>query len=144
MPITQIKFTELENTLADTNFLFSDYLAPDIGRAYVISITRDGCPACDKQKPQLQNLASELTKNHRNKVAFTQIHVRHPAGDQTESVRSKHLLGHYFYPTTLILLRSHDTGVFEYYRSVSPLMDELKRNIKGAIQIAEFLEEPST
>ncbi len=121
-----------------------DYLAPDIGKVYVVTITRDGCLACERQKPELDRLEEKTAEKHGKRVAFIQIHVKHPTEKDRESLRSKDVLGHYFYPTNMILLRTKDRGTIEYYRNVSPRMSELSRNIEIAIEIARILEKDLT
>ena len=140
MPISIINFTELEKRLAETKSSLLEYLAPERGKAYVISITRDDCSACEKQKPKLERMAEGVMENHGNKVVFTRIHVKQKANVQDESLRSKSIIGHYFYPTNLILLRTIDRGAIELYRNVSPDMSELERNIDVAVKIVEMMK----
>jgi thiol-disulfide isomerase/thioredoxin len=137
MAIKVIEFTTLEKT----GKLVWDSLAPKMGVAYVVAITRDGCPACKKQKPRLDELAAGLAEKHGKRVVFTRIHVNYSSESQAESLRSKDLLRHYFYPTNLILIRSKDKGVIEYYRNVSPTMSELRRNIEKAVEVAKLFEK---
>jgi thiol-disulfide isomerase/thioredoxin len=144
MPIDKIEFTVLENHISETGKSPLDYLSPDIGKVYVIAITRDQCPACEKQKPQLNELAKSIAKKYRDKVVFTRIHVRQPAGSQEESSRSKDMLHHYFYPTNVIALRTNDRGSIECYRNVSPAMEELTKNIEVAVEIATMIEKQTT
>jgi thiol-disulfide isomerase/thioredoxin len=144
MPIGTIEFTTLEKEISETGKSHLDYLAPDIGKVYVISITRDGCPACQKQKPELKELVKCTLEKHGIKLVFTRIHVTQSSGSQEESLRSKEMLGHYFYPTNLILLRTVDRGATEFYRNVSPEMDELEKNIEIAVKIAGMIEKDMT
>ena len=141
MQIQNVEFTELERALSETGKSFSDYLAPDIGKVYVVAITREGCPACQRQKPKLDKLASILKQKHKDKLVFIRIHVKRPPTSEEESLRSKHLFGHYFYPTNLILVRTIDRGVIEYYRNVSPSMSELKRNIEIIVETAAAMKK---
>jgi thiol-disulfide isomerase/thioredoxin len=141
MPIDQIEFAKLEKDIAGTGKLVLDLLAPDLGRVYVVSITRDGCPACEKQKPKLDELTKKIGQKHENKVVFTRIHVRQPSGDTAESLRAKDVFGHYFYPTNLILFRTRDRGAIELYRNVSPRMSELEKNIETALEIATMIKK---
>ncbi len=120
-----------------------DFLAPKIGRVYVVAITRDGCPACKKQKPKLDRLAATLAEKHGNRVIFTRVHINYSLDSQEESLRSKDLLRHYFYPTNLVLIRSRDRGAIEFYRNTSPDMRELKKNIERAVKVAAFFEKGS-
>lgn len=144
MPINTIEFTGIEKEISKTSGSHLDYLAPEIGKVYVIAITRDGCSACEKQKPELNKLAKVSTKKHGGKVVFSRIHVRQPPGALEESLRSKDVFGHYFYPTNLILLRTVDRGVIEFYRNISPEMDELRKNIGIAVEIATMIKKEMT
>ncbi len=139
MPTDLIEFTKLEKTSKPA----LDFLAPKIGKVYVVAITRDGCPACAKQKPKLDKLAVSLEAKHGDRVVFTRIHVNYGPDSQQESLRSKDLLRHYFYPTNLILIRSKDRGAIEYYRNAGPDMRELLKNIEKAVEVAEFFEKGS-
>ncbi|MCK4223102.1 hypothetical protein KAX01_02300 [Candidatus Bathyarchaeota archaeon] len=51
------------------------------------------------------------------------------------------MLGHYFYPTNLILIKTQDRGAIEYYRNVSPEMEELERIIERTLEIAKVIEK---
>jgi hypothetical protein len=144
MAIHNVEFTEFEKEITEARKPHLDHLAPDTGKVYVITITREGCPACEKQKPKLCKLTEGLTAKHGNKVFFTRIHVKQPSGSQEESLRSKDMLNHYFYPTNLVLLRTVDRGAIELYRNVSPEMDELKKNIEIAVNIATALQKEGT
>ena len=141
MNIQTIEFSKLEKDISTQGQSHLDYLAPDIGKVYVIAISRDGCPACEKQKPQLDKLSEKVGDKHGGKVVFTKIHVRQVAGSTKESLRSKDILHHYFYPTNLILLKTADRGAIELYRNASPPMEELERSIEVAAEIAAMFEK---
>lgn len=110
-----------------------------MGKAYVIAICRDNCPACKRQTPRLNKLADDLTGKHGRKLVFICVHVKQPSGDNTESLRAKDMFGHYFYPTNLIIFKTRDRGAVEYYRISSAKMTELKRNIEVALETAVML-----
>ena len=141
MPISQLEFSELEEEISKAGSSPSNYLAPEVGRTYVVAISRDGCPACEKQKPKLEGLAEDVAKMYGDKVVFIQVHIRRPAGSDEESLRSKDVLGHYFYPTNLILFRTLDRGAIEFYRSVSPAMEELRKKIQSSVEIVSMIEK---
>jgi hypothetical protein len=141
MAIRNIEFTEVEREISKAGKSHLDLLAPETGRVYVVAISRDKCPACERQKPRLDELAKSATEKHGKKVGFTRIRVKHPTEKDKESLRSKEVLGHYFYPTNLILIRTKDKGVIELYRNVSPRMSELRRSVEIAVEIAERLEK---
>lgn len=144
MKIGKIEFAELEKEISETGESPLEYLAPDLGKVYVIAIARDGCSACEKQKPKLNKLATEVAQKFEDKVVFTQIHIKHLHSSDEESLRSKDIFGHYFYPTNLILIRTRDRGAIELYRNISPDMDELKKNIVIAAEIATIIEKEIT
>lgn len=138
MTVNTIEFVELEK-LRKTKKSHLDLLAPEMGKAYVIAMTRDGCPNCDEQKPKLDKLASTMIRKHGDKVVFTRVHVKYTPDSTKESIRAKDIYGHYFYPTNLILIRTRDRGTFEYYRNTAPAMRELEKNIESAIETAVML-----
>lgn len=141
MPINKIEFIELEKRVSKSGKPVLHHLVSGMGKAYVVSITRDGCPACKRQKPKIERLAKDVEGKYGDKVIFTEVHVKYSPGEDKESQRSKDLFGHYFYPTNMILLRTADRGAIEYYRNASPTMTELKRNIQAAYETATMIEK---
>jgi hypothetical protein len=139
MTIATIEFTKLEKKLLRTKKTPLDILAPALGKAYVIAITRDGCPNCEEQKPKLDKLAIGIAGKHGNKVVFTRIRIKYTPESKEESLRAKDVFHHYFYPTNLILVRSRDRGAFELYRNAGPTMTELAKNIDDAVETAVML-----
>jgi thiol-disulfide isomerase/thioredoxin len=139
--IHTVEFTKIEKELSRSGKSILDYLAPDIGKVYVVAITRENCPACQKQKPKLNKLATTIKQKHKNEVAFLRIHVKRPPTSERESLRSKDMFGHYFYPTNLILIRTRDRGAVEYYRNASPAMSELRKNIENAVKTAAMIKK---
>lgn len=139
MVIHKIKFADFENEICRTHQSPLDVVGSETGKAYVVAITRDGCSACEKQKPKMEKLAKEMALKYGEKVVFTQIHIKHPTENNAESLRSKDVLGHYFYPTNLIIVRTKDKGAIELYKATSPRISELKRNIEVAVKIAVML-----
>jgi len=137
--VNEIEFAELEKEIAKTNVSILDRLAPEIGKIYVVSITREGCPSCNEQEPRIEELAKTMLGKHGSNVVFSRIHVQYSPGNDEESLRSKDLLGHYFYPTNMILLRTGDRGAIQYYRNVEPEMNELEKNIGLALEIATVI-----
>lgn len=141
MAVDVIEFSELQKKLANTRVPPLNVLAPKFGKAYVIAITRDGCPACKRQKPRLEKLAASEAEKHVDKVSFTRVHVKYSPDSLQESLRSKDVFGHYFYPTNLILIRTRDRGAIEDHRNAGPDMRELRRNIKNALEVATMIEK---
>ena len=140
MSVCKIEFEELEKINMRENTIL-DHLAPSIGVAYILAITRDGCSACEKQKPKFHELAKNMKPIHGDKVVFMNIHVKTRGGSNEGSLRSKDMFNHYFYPTNLILLRTRDRGVIEIYRNISPEIEELRKNIEIALKIVGMIKE---
>jgi len=141
MPVKKIEFTRLEQLTLRSGKPALTHLAPHVGKVYVASITRDGCSACERHKPKIERLAQSLAEKYGDKVVFSRVHVNYSPKNSEESMRSKDVFGHYFYPTTLILLKTKDRGPIEYYRNISPRMTELKKNIEHACKTATLLEQ---
>lgn len=139
MTIATIEFVEFEKKLQKTRKPPLDLLAPDLGKAYIIALTRDGCPNCEEQKPKLDKLATKITPKHGDKIVFTRVHVKYAPESKEESMRAKDVFHHYFYPTNLILIKTRDRGAFELYRNAGPEMIELEKNIESAVKTAEML-----
>lgn len=140
MVLDEIEFSAFEKNPKLTSS-FQNFLAPEIGKVYVVAITRDECPACRRQKPKFARLAAATTQKHGGKVVFIRIHVKYSERFKDESLRSKDLFGHYFYPTNLILLRTWDRGAVELYRNASPRISELEKSVETALEIASMIEK---
>ena len=139
MSVATLEFVELEQRLRKTKKTHTDFLAPELGKAYVVAICRDGCPNCEEQKPKLDKLAAKLVQKHGDSVVFSRVHVKYAQNLKEESARAKDVFHHYFYPTNLILIRSRDRGAFELYRNAGPEMTELEKNIESAVETAAML-----
>jgi len=139
MTVATVEFAEFEKKLKKSRKEPLDVLAPELGRAYVIAITRDGCPNCEEQKPKLNKLATKVAGTHKDTVVFTRVHIKYAPESKEESFRAKDVFHHYFYPTNLIVVRSRDRGAFELYRNAGPTMNELAKNIEAAAEAAVML-----
>ena len=136
-----LKFAELERKLAKSAMTPINYLAPKLGNVYVITITRDGCSACEREKPKLDMLETDLIEKHGNRIEFKRIHIKHSSDSTCESLQAKDLFHYYFYPTVLVVVRTKDKGAVEFYRNISPEIAELKNNIEHSLELAKVLEK---
>jgi thiol-disulfide isomerase/thioredoxin len=139
MTIKTVEFVEIEREIRKTKKPVLDILASELGKAYVIAITRDGCPDCEEQKPLLDKLTVKMAQKNGDKVVFVRIHVKYSQDFTEESLRSKDVFHHYFYPTNLILIKTRDRGAFEAYRFINPEMDELEKYSESALKTATML-----
>ncbi|MCK5631830.1 hypothetical protein KAH85_04675 [Candidatus Bathyarchaeota archaeon] len=143
MTVDVVEFADFEKAVKETGRPLN-LLAPEVGKVYVVSVTRDGCSACKQQKPKLNDLASKLLKKHGDRIIFKRVHVVYSEGSDEESLRSKDVLGHYFYPTSSILVKTLDRDSVELYRNINPDMKELEKNIDVALEVASFMKGSST
>jgi hypothetical protein len=112
-------------------------LVSDYGTVYVTSLTRDGCSGCQEQKPLFEALAAKMSGENAGKVKFRRIHVNYQENDKRNSWDAKRIFGHPGYPTYMVHVRSH-VGPLEVYRSVYPSMEELEKQVKENLELAEF------
>lgn len=141
MAVRNVEFTDLEKKVAALGKTPLDYWARNYGKAYVIAIARDGCPACASQEAELEGLAESMVNQHGEKVVFARIHIRQAAGSARESLRSKDLLGHYFYPTNLILIRTIDRGLSNTTKTLLPTWKSWKRTSGKLLKLQLSLKE---
>jgi hypothetical protein len=112
-------------------------LVNDYGIVYITALTRQGCSGCEEQKPLFEALAAKMSHENVGKVKFRRIHVNYQENDKGDSWESKRIFGHGAYPTYMVHVKSH-VGPLEVYRSVYPSMDELERQIRENLELAEF------
>ena len=129
-----VDFQELEKGSARETM---SELVNEYGVVYITSLTRQGCSGCETQKPLYEALAAGMTRELTGKVRFRRLHVNYREDDKRASWESKRIFGHAAYPTYMIHVKSH-VGPLEIYRSVYPQMDELERQIRDTLELAEF------
>ncbi len=112
-------------------------LVSEYGIVYVTSVTREGCSGCQEQKPLFEALAAKLTHEHTGKVKFHRIHVSYQENDKRDSWESKRIFGHGAYPTYMLHVKSH-VGTLEIYRAVYPAMEELEKQVRDNLELADF------
>jgi hypothetical protein len=112
-------------------------LVSEYGIVYVTSLTRDGCSGCQEQKPLFEALAAKMSGENAGKLKFRRIHVNYQENDKRNSWDAKRIFGHPGYPTYMVHVRSH-VGPLEVYRSVYPSMEELEKQVKENLELAEF------
>ena len=115
-------------------------LVRELGTVYVTSITRDGCSGCEEQKPLFRLLADKMAAELSERVHFANVHVRSIDGDRAESWESKRLFRHAAYPTYLVHVKSRE-GPLEIYRAIYPSMDELEKQVRESLELAQFYKD---
>lgn len=117
-----------------------EVLVSELGVVYVTAITRDGCSGCVEQKPLFGALAEKMGSELSSKVSFADVHVRQVDGDRAESWESKKLFRHAAYPTYLVHVKSK-AGPLEIYRAIYPSMDELEKQVRESLELAQFYKD---
>jgi hypothetical protein len=115
-------------------------LVRELGVVYVTAITRNGCSGCEEQKSLFRELASKMSSELSAKVHFVNVHVRVVDGDKSESWESKKMFRHAAYPTYLVHVKS-GTGPLEVYRAIYPSMDELEKQVRESLELAQFYKD---
>ncbi len=115
-------------------------IVEDYGTVYVTSITRDGCPGCEEQKPLYEELAGRTELEHPGKTVFSNVHVHSREGFYKESEEAKTMFRHVAYPTYMIHIRSRH-GILEAYRAVYPMMEELGKQVTEAFELADHYKK---
>jgi hypothetical protein len=112
-------------------------LAIEYGVLYVTALTRQGCSRCEEQKPLFEALTAKMSHENSSKVKFRRVHMNYRDNDKLDSWDSKRIFGHGAYPTYMVHVKSH-VGPLEIYRAVYPSMEELEKQIRDNIELAEF------
>jgi hypothetical protein len=112
-------------------------LVSDYGVVYVTALTRKGCSGCEEQKPLFEALAARMSRETAGKVKFRRVHMNYRDDDKRDSWDSKRIFGHGAYPTYMVHVKSH-VGPLEIYRAVYPSMEELEKQIRENLELAEF------
>ena len=133
--MSPVKALDLRHLSKSPNGAVSTIVS-EFGKVYVTAITRDGCSGCEEQKPLFEQLAQRMDVAHGVKVAFSNIHVQHVAGDLEQSEDAKRTFGHGSYPTYMVHVKSK-YGPLEHYRAAYPSMGELEKQIVAALELAE-------
>ncbi len=134
-PVRTMEFSQLASQ-PSTSGLF-ERIVTTLGVVYVTSITRDGCSGCEEQKPLFRDLAARMTASHAGLVSFSNIHIRYAETDMSQSPEAKKVLRHAAYPTYAIHVRSK-FGPLEVYRAIYPSMDELAKQVRESLDLAEY------
>jgi hypothetical protein len=134
---SQLEVIEFPGSIKRTMAEAIASLISDYGVVYVTSLTRQGCSGCAEQQPIFEALAAKMSHENSGKVKFRRVHMNYREDDQRDSWDSKRIFGHGAYPTYMVHVKSH-VGPLEIYRAVYPSMDELERQIRENLELAEF------
>ncbi len=134
-PVRTIEFSQFASQPSTTGPF--ERIVTTLGVVYVTAITRDGCSGCEEQKPLFRALAAKMTASHPGLISFSNIHIRYSETDVSQSPEAKKVLRHAAYPTYAIHVRSK-FGALEVYRAIYPSMDELEKQVRESLDLAEY------
>jgi len=140
MPVKLLSFSELEKALDQKKMGFIDFFVKRFGVAYVIAITREKCPGCEKQKPLFEKLSDKMNSKHGSRVRFVRVHARYSKESREEAIQCLDAFHAVAFPTYVICLRNHRGKNRETYRAIEPTMSEIERNVKIGVELATWFE----
>lgn len=142
MPVKVLNFSKLKKTSDKKGLAPLDFLVKKLGLVYVVAVTREKCPGCEKQKPLFEKSSNKMKQKFMSQVEFFRVHSAF-AQEQTEEAKQCLTAFHTVaFPTYIIAIKDDEGNTQETYRSVEPPMSEIERNIKTAIQIASWFKKP--
>jgi hypothetical protein len=137
MAQNQLEVIEFPGSIKRTMAEAIASLVSEYGIVFVTSLTRQGCSGCEEQKPLFEALAAKMSHEKSGKVKFRRVHMNYRDDDKRDSWDSKRIFGHGAYPTYMVHVKSH-VGPLEIYRAVYPSMEDLEKQIRENLELAEF------
>lgn len=142
MPVKVLAFSEFKKTIKKTGTKPLDILAKKVGTVYVVAVTREKCPGCEKQKPLFEKLSERIREKYPDQTRFFRVHSAF-GQEQTEEAKQCLTAFHTVaFPTYIIAIKDSDGKAQETYRAIEPAMSEIERNIKISAQIATWFKKP--
>ena len=140
MPVKVLAFSKLKQALSERNMEFTDFLVKKFGVAYVVAVTREKCSGCEQQKPLFEKLSDKMKNKHNNRVDFVRVHARFNPDNKEETMQCLDMVQTVAFPTYLVYVRNQQGKSRETYRAVEPPMNEIERNVKTAVELANWFE----
>jgi len=140
MPVKVLNFSEFKKTLDAKSVEPLNVLVKKVGTAYVVAVTREKCPGCEKQKPLFEKLSNRMKKKYGNQVEFLRVHSPYGQEQKDEAKRCLDAFHTVAFPTYIIGIKDNEGNYRETYRSLEPPMREIERNIKTGVEIATWFK----
>lgn len=138
MPVKVLNFSEINKTLHDKGVSPLDLLVKKRGSAYVVAVTREKCPSCEKQKPVFEKLSNKMKEKHGSQVEFIRVHAWFSKEETKEAKQTANAFRTVGFPTYIIALKDNHGHSIETYRALRLLASEVEKNIKTAVEIAAW------
>jgi len=140
MPVKVLNFSEFKKMLDESKGEPLDLIAKKTGIAYVVAVTREKCPGCEKQKPLFEKLSKRMKKKYAKKIEFFRVHSWWTQEQKEEARQCADAFHTVAFPTYIIGVKDDEGNNRETYRSIEPSMSEIERNIKTGVEIATWFE----
>jgi len=140
MPVKVLNYSELKKTLAERSVDPLDAIMKKAGIAYVVAVTREKCPGCEKQKPLFKKLSNRMKKKYGNQIEFFRVHSSWSREHTEEAKQCADAFHTVAFPTCIIGVKDDEGNNRETYRAIEPPMSEIERNIKTAVEIAAWFK----
>jgi len=140
MTVKVLNFSKLKEHLVANDSEPLDILAKKRGIAYVVAVTREKCPGCEKQKPLFEKLSNRMKEKYANQIEFFRVHAWYSQEQKEEAIKCLSAFRTVAFPTYIIGVKDDEGNSRETYRSIEPPMSEIERNIKTAVEIAKWFK----
>jgi len=140
MPVKVLNFTELKKALDERSVDPLDVIVKKKGITYVVAVTREKCPGCEKQKPLFEKLSDRMKKKYANQIEFFRVHSHWSQKHTEEAKQCADAFHTVAFPTYIIGVKADQGNNQETYRSIQPPMSEIERNIKTSVEIATWFK----
>jgi len=140
MPVKVLNFQEFKKKLDEGASEPLDLLVKKTGKVYVVAVTREKCPGCEKQKPLFEKLSKKMKEKYADQVEFFRVHAWF---SKTQTEEAKQCLDAFHtvaFPTYIIVVKDDEGNTQETYRALEPPMSEIERNIKSGVEIATWFK----
>ena len=135
MTVRVLNFSDLKKSLDETSVQPLDVLVKKSGKVYVVAVTREKCPDCEKQEPLFEKLSDRMKKKYGEQVEFSRVHSSYGQGREEEAKQCLDSFHTVAFPTYILVIKDGEGGNRETYRSLEPPMSEIERNIKTSVEI---------
>lgn len=142
MTVTVLNFADLKKTLDKKNGDPLNTLVKKVGTVYVVAVTREKCPGCEKQEPLFEKLESRMKKKYPRQTEFFRVHAFFSQEQREEAKQCLTAFRTVAFPTYIIGIKDDVGNCRETYRSIEPPMREIERNIEISVELATWFESP--
>ena len=136
MPVKTVSFSKLKKKMDARGGKALDILVRKAGTVYVLAVTRDKCPSCEKQKPLFEKLSGKMKDKYAAQVEFLRVRSSYNPEEPKQCLDAFQTIG---FPTYIIAVKNGSNNC-ETYRSLEPPMSEIERNTKSGVRLVSWLK----